>query len=96
MPDIIDTLAGLDDAALSVKFGLADKLAKAKKDIAELAALTGDVRAKAAERVDKMFKPNIYPDELGWVKEDASRAVCRDAKEEMCDCSPSSLMPGDD
>lgn len=92
MPDIIDTLAGLDDAALMAKLGFDKKLSKAKEDLAELAKLpAGDARTNAVEKVNNLLNPTIYSDELGWIKESAERKVAKSAAAEMCDCSPDSL-----
>lgn len=94
MTDIIDTLSGMDDAALAAKFGFDKKLDKAKADIAELSKLSGDARTAAAKRVDNVLNPTVYADELGWIASDAKRkAVCNQtAAEAMCDCSPSSMI----
>lgn len=93
MADIIDELTGMDDAALGAKLGFDKKLADAKEHLGELAALTGEARKIAADRVEHMFTPNIYPDEWGWIARDAKREASRSAKDEMLDASPASLGP---
>ena len=96
MADTITTLAALDDAALQQKLGLTAQLTKARQDLAEMDKLSGDARKYALERVDRMLNPNIHPSEFGWIKEDAQRkAKKKTAVEEMCDCSPSSMIDYD-
>lgn len=91
MTDTIKTLAALDDAALLVKLGYADKLAKAKADLAAADALTGDARKYAETRISSMFTPNVYPDEIGYAVESAVRKANKSAAAEMNACSPCSL-----
>lgn len=96
MADLIATLAAMDDAALQQKLGLDAQLTKARKDLDEMDALAGDARKYALERVTSMLNPNIHPSEFGWIKEDAQRkAKKKTAVEEMCDCSPSSMIDDD-
>jgi hypothetical protein len=93
MADIIDTLAGMDDAALSAKLGFDKKLDKAKSDLADMAKLDGDARKLAVERVTNLLNPTIYTDELGWIVESAQRKACKQtAAEAMCDCSPDAML----
>ena len=61
MADIIDTLAAMDDAALSAKLGYDAKLADFRKVITDAAALRGDARAKIAATINQQLTPNIYP-----------------------------------
>lgn len=91
MADIIDTLAAMSDADLSVKLGFNDKLKEAKEDIGELVKLDGDARKGAVERVTKLLNPSIYSDELGWIADSAKRKAST-AAGAMCDCSPDSLI----
>lgn len=92
MADIIDTLAGMDDATLMAKLGFDKKLDKAKSDLAELVKLpAGDARTNAVEKVNNLLNPTIYSDELGWIADSAQRKLAKGAAAEMCDCSPSSL-----
>lgn len=92
----IETLAGMSDDDLNKALGLNRQLEEAKKGIKEMNALQGDARKEAEERVAKMFQPNVYPGEFKWIAKDAERHAAmkkaKTAKEEMCDCSPSSLM----
>lgn len=101
MADIIDTLAGLDDAALMNKIGLNKQLTDARKGIAEMQALTGDARKEAVERTERMFQPHVYPTEFKYIAQDAERhakmKACKNDKvAAMCDCSPNSLAPMED
>lgn len=92
MADIIDTLAGMDDAALMAKLGFDKKLDKAKGDLADMAKLDGDARANAVKRVNDLLNPSIYSDELGWIVQDAKRSANKQScAEAMCDCAPDSL-----
>lgn len=93
MPDIIDELKGLDDAALTAKLGFTRKLAEAREGLDKMAALEGKAREEAASRVQRMFEPNVYPDEFKWIAEDAVRHAARSAVDEMNDGSPCCLGP---
>jgi len=94
----IETLVGMSDDDLNKALGLNRQLEEAKKGIKEMNALQGDARKEAEERVSKMFQPNVYPGEFKWIAKDAERHAAmkackaKTAEEEMCDCSPSSLM----
>lgn len=67
MTDIIDELLAMDDAALSEKMGLTQKLLAFKEDLAEAAKLSGDNRSEVAETVTKAFMPSAYAiDDLGY------------------------------
>lgn len=93
MADIIDDLLGMDDAALMTKLGLNAQLKEARDGLTEMANLTGDARKEAADRVNRMFQPHVYPSEMKWIAKDARRAANKkDAVAAMCDCAPSSIL----
>lgn len=92
MPDIIDELSGMDDAALSKKLGYTDKVADFRKDLKEAEGLDDASRKIAADNIKRMFEPNIYPDEVKWKIKDAKRQTAKTNAECMCDNSPSSIM----
>lgn len=87
MADKIDELAALDDTELAKALGIADKVSKARKDLDEMQKLSGEARKIALERVEKMFKPNIYPEEFNWITKDAEREAERKAKTKAKDCN---------
>ena len=95
MADIIDQLSGMDDAALSAKLGLDQKIADARRHLGELAALSGEARKIAADRIQHQFTPNVWTDEWGHIARDAQRQAdakkIKSAKDIMEDGSPSSL-----
>lgn len=95
MADLIDTLSGMDDAALGAKIGLTAQLKEAREGLASMAKLEGKARTEAVDRLEKMFAPHVYPSEFKWIAKDAARAACKTAEQEMCDCSPASLCPDD-
>lgn len=73
MADQIKTLLALDDAELSAKLGYTKKLEGFKEDLMEADKLTSDARKKVEDRLESMFTPNIWPDELHHVVESAKR-----------------------
>lgn len=95
MPDIIDTLMGLDDAALSTKIGQDKILSKFKSDLADAAALPEAQRIEAAERIDRLINPTPDARDIGWMVDDLQREARRDerksAKAEIEDSDPDSL-----
>lgn len=93
MADIIDELAGMSDEDLAKKIGLDQKLADAKKHLGELAALSGEARTIAADRIAHQLAPNVWTDEWGYIARDAQREVKRSAMDEMMDDSPASMEP---
>lgn len=96
MADIIDELKGLDDNALLAKLGLSAQLDEAKKGIAAAAALEGDARTIAANRVAKMFEPHVWPGEFKHIAKSAVRQANRSGVDEMLDDDPCCVMPMDD
>jgi hypothetical protein len=94
MADIIDTLNGMDDAALSAKFGFDRKLADIRKQLAEADGLSGDARKSAAEKIDRAVNPTPDEYQIRWAVDDAKRDAKQfDGKAEMACCSPHSLAP---
>lgn len=93
MPDIIDELAGMDDAALGKKLGYTDKIADFRKDLKEAEGLDDKTRKIAADNIKRMFEPNIYPDEVKWKIKDAVRQTKPKTNADcMCENSPASIM----
>lgn len=71
----IDDLLGLTDQELSVAFGFQAKIERARKNLEDLAALSGKARAEAESRVAKLLNPEVYVGELDWIKEDVTRSA---------------------
>lgn len=78
MPDIIDELKGLDDAALLKKFGFADKISKFKADLEEAAKLPEKGREHIARNLEKAFQPSSYiVEDVGWQVEREQRKAAK-------------------
>lgn len=89
----VDKLAALDDAGLMKVLGLDKKVAEARKALDDMAALTGEARKYAEERVRKMFEPHVYPDEFKYIVEEAKRkAKKKSGQDEMACCAPHDIM----
>jgi len=88
----VENLAKLSDNELATLFGLTKQLEDIKKAIKEMQTLTGKAREYAEERIENMLTPHIYPGDVKYIVEDAKRSVKKDAKTEMCNCSPDSVL----
>lgn len=60
MADLINELAGMDDAALGKKLGFSDKVAAFKLDLERADKLQGDGRKKVLSALARMFSPQSY------------------------------------
>lgn len=99
MSDKLSELAAMTDEELSKVIGLTKKLDDAREELAEMDKLDGEARKIALERVEKMFQPNIYPDEFKWIKDDAVREAARKTKKDApgnCCCGGTITDPADD
>lgn len=88
----IKDLAAMDDATLMKTLQIDKKIESARKGIAEMDALTGKAREYAEKRVERMFEPHIYPEDMSYIADDAKRAT-KTGKEESADCCCTSVMP---
>jgi hypothetical protein len=92
MPKIrIKDLKTKSDAELLELLGYTNKLAEFKTNIAEADKLTGKARELVEQRVQDMMTPNVYPTEIKWAIEDATRKS-KGGKEALADDSPDSVM----
>ncbi len=93
MADTIETLKGLDDAALRAKLGQDKALDKFKTDLARIDKITDAKARKYAEgRLTDLLNPTIYAGEIGYIADSAERKAkkedCGDVLEGVCDCAP--------
>ncbi len=88
----IDRLQSMTDEELAEAFGFNEKLSQAKEGIAQLSKLKGKARSEAEDRIQKMFEPNVYPDEFKWIAEDAKRKVSNTKDDALSDDSPRSIV----
>lgn len=96
MADIIDTLAAMDDAALSAKLGFAAKVADFRKSLDEAKDLPEEARKEIADSINRQLQPSIWPGDLAHQVECAKRKMKKSAVDEMNDTSPASMMEYDD
>lgn len=97
MADIIDTLAAMDDAALSAKLGFAAKVADFRKSLEEAMTLPSEARGEIADSINRQLQPSIWPGDLAHQVECAKRKLeKKSAVDEMNDTSPSSMLGEDD
>lgn len=92
MADLIDELAGMDDAALGAKLGFNDKVSNFRADLKRAQALSGKPREKVESHLKSMFTPHVYTEDLKWRVDDAERLAkgktspCSIVQEAGCDC----------
>lgn len=97
MPDIIDSLAALDDAALAAKLGFAAKTADFRKSLEEAKTLPEEARKEIADSISRQLQPSIWPGDLAHQVECAKRKLAKKtAVDEMNDSRPESLVEYDD
>lgn len=70
----IDDLVKMTDQELSTAFGFQAKIERARKNLEDLASLTGKAREEAESRIQKMLNPEIYIGELDWMKDDLMKS----------------------
>ena len=87
----IKNLVGKSDEELLELLGYASKVEEFKENLAAADKLEGKAREKVEERIEKMFTPHVYPDEIKWAIEDATRKS-KSGKEAMNDCSCASVL----
>jgi hypothetical protein len=87
----IKALLKLDDTGLAEILGFNRKVAAFREDLQEADKLTGKAREEVQERVDEMLTPNVYPGDLGYAIERATRKK-QSGKEALADCSCTSVM----
>lgn len=62
--DKISQMLKLDDQALAKELGFADKVKSFKEDLARADKLEPKFRKGVNESLEKMFQPNIWPEDL--------------------------------
>lgn len=86
MPDLIDELLGMDDAALGKKLGFDDKVKQFKVDLTRAAKLKDDGRKQIVGRLTRMFTPDTY------MVGDMSYELERAEKKEQGKTTPESIV----
>lgn len=85
----IEALVAMGDAELGKLMGHAEQIKTFRTNLKKADALKGKARTEVQQRINKMFEPRVYPDEIGWMVEDAKRSA---SKKELADASPASVM----
>lgn len=86
----IEEAAAWDDTEVAEFLGTDEKIASFRKEIDELAALTGKAKTEADRIWAERLRPFVDGDSLRWMKEDAIRST-KSAKELLADTEPSSI-----
>lgn len=71
--DKISQMLKLDDAALAKALGFADKVKSFKEDLTRADKLEPKFRTGVNESLEKMFQPNIWPEDLKYKVDKAER-----------------------
>ena len=84
----IEQLKKMSDDDLRELLGYDKKIATFKEDIAKADGLSGDARKIVEDRIESMFTPNIYVEDLKYTIQDAERQAKRkrSGKDEICSC----------
>lgn len=71
--DKISQMLKLDDQALAAALGFADKVKSFKDDLTRADKLEPKFRKGVNESLEKMFKPNIWPEDLKYKVDHAEK-----------------------
>lgn len=86
-----EALLKLSDVELMELLGMNRQLKEAKKNLAEMAKLTGKAKEFAEERLSRMLTPDVRASEFSWILEDARRKN-KTAADEKADCGCCSVL----
>jgi hypothetical protein len=95
----IEGLLKLDDVQLMSILGMSRQLQQVKEDLKEAAALKGEARKIAEEKIERLLTPQISESSFRWAVDDAKREAARKSGkkngsggEAYADTSPGSVV----